>query len=341
MKLGYLFHGLLREGELKMDMNIFEKLPKKEVSRKGFLKLCAVGLGSLALNSILPKFALAGGEVSNGRLAKNINTLNDLVVARGEDPYLMTVRAIEALGGMEKFVKPNSTVLIKPNIGWDRSPEEAANTNPQVVASLVELCFKAGAKRVNVFDRTCNDAKRSYANSGIEKACKDKGANVYFTDDWNVVKANFNYSSEMQDWPVYRDAIECDTFINVPVLKHHGLTGLTLSMKNLMGICGGNRGAMHINIGAKLAHITDFIKPELTVIDGYRVLVRNGPTGGNLADVINMKTVIAGKDPVLCDAYAAKLRECDPLSISYIKEASKMGLGSIDINRAKISEITV
>lgn len=320
-----------------MDENIFETLPKREVSRREFLKICAAGLGALALNGILPKFALA----ANNRPAKNINTLTDLAVAKGEDPYLMTVRAIEALGGMERFVKPNSTVLIKPNIGWDRSPEEAANTNPQVAACLVELCFKAGAKRVNVFDRTCNDAKRCYSNSGIQEACKAKGANVYFPDDWNVVKANFNYSSEMQDWPVYRDAIECDTFINVPVLKHHSLTGLTLSMKNLMGIVSGNRGSMHVNIGVKLAHLTDFIKPDLTVIDGYRVLVRNGPTGGNLEDVVNMKTLIAGKDPVLCDAYAAKLRDYDPLSISYIKEASKIGLGSVDIEKAKITEINI
>ncbi|MDP2911182.1 MAG: DUF362 domain-containing protein [Candidatus Omnitrophota bacterium] len=320
--------------------SIFEKFTLKKTTRKGFLKLCGIGIGSMALNSALFKVAFGKDEVSTGRQVKRIKALHDLAVVKGEDPYAITVKAVEALGGMEKFVKKNSTVLIKPNIGWDRSPEQAGNTNPYVVAALVDMCFKAGAKRVNVFDRTCNDAKRCYENSGIEKAAKEKGANVYFPDDWNIVKANFNYKSPMEGWPVYRDALECDTFINVPVLKHHGLTGLTLSMKNLMGICSGQRGLMHFDIGAKLAHLTDFIKPDLNVIDAYRVLLRNGPTGGDLADVMTMKTIVAGTDPVLCDSYAAKLMDKDPLSISYINQGVKLNLGSADIDKADILKIT-
>ena len=320
--------------------SIFEKFTLKKMTRKGFLKLCGIGIGSMVLNNTLFKIALGKDEVSAGRQVKRIKALHDLAVVKGEDPYIITVKAVEALGGMEKFVKKNSTVLIKPNIGWDRSPEQAGNTNPYVVAALVEMCFKAGAKRVNVFDRTCNDAKRCYENSGIEKAAKEKGANVYFPDDWNIVKASFNYKSPMEGWPVYRDALECDTFINVPVLKNHGLTGLTLSMKNLMGICSGQRGLMHFDIGTKLAHLTDFIKPDLNVIDAYRVLLRNGPTGGDLADVMAMKTIIAGADPVLCDSYAAKLMEKDPLSISYISQAVKLNLGNADIAKADILTIT-
>ena len=320
--------------------SIFERLPKIKISRKGFVKLCGISAGSLVLNSALFKFAFGQEESSTGRVTKRIKGMHDLVVAKGEDPHIMTARTVEAMGGMWKFVKKNSTVLIKPNIGWDRSPEQAANTNPYVVGALVDMCFKAGAKRVNIFDITCNDAKLCYENSGIEKIAKEKGANVYFVDDWNFVKAKFNYDSPMQNWPIYRDALECDTFINVPVLKNHELTGLTLSMKNLMGVCGGNRGSMHSDIGIKLAHLTDFIKPDLTVIDAYRVLTRNGPSGGNLEDVIDMKAVIIGIDPVLCDSYAAKLMEKDPLSISYIEQAVKCKLGSADIENADVLTIT-
>jgi uncharacterized protein (DUF362 family) len=320
--------------------SIFERLPKRQISRKGFLKLCGIGVGSLVLNSSLFKFAFGKEESSTGRVTKRIKGMHDLVVAKGEDPHIMTVKAVEAMGGMRKFVKKNSIVLIKPNIGWDRSPEQAANTNPYVVGALVDMCFKAGAKRVNIFDITCNDAKLCYENSGIEKITKEKGANVYFADDWNFVKAKFNYDSPMQDWPIYRDALECDTFINAPVLKSHGLTSLTLSMKNLMGVCGGNRGLMHSDIGIKLAHLTDFIKPDLTVIDAYRVLTRNGPNGGNLEDVSMKKTLIVGTDPVLCDSYAAKLMDKDPLSISYIDQAVKYRLGSADIAKADILTIT-
>jgi uncharacterized protein (DUF362 family) len=320
--------------------SIFERLPKRTISRKGFMKLCGIGIGSLAFNSSLLKFAFGQDDSSAGRVVKKIECLHDLVVAKGVDPYAMAVKAIGAMGGMAKFVKKNSTVLIKPNIGWDRSPEQAANTNPQVVGALVDMCFEVGAKRVNVFDKTCNEAKRCYENSGIEKIAREKGANVYLPDDWNVVKARFDYESPMEGWPVYRDAMECDTFINVPVLKHHSLTGLTLSMKNLMGICSGNRGLMHFDIGTKLAHLTDFIKPDLTVIDAYRVLKRNGPTGGNLMDVIEMNILMVGTDPVLCDSYAAKLMDKDPLSINYIKQAIKQNFGNADIAKADILTIT-
>jgi len=320
-------------------ISIFERLLGRKITRKGFLKLCGIGAGSLALNSALFKFAFGQEDLSAGRPGKNIKGLRDLVVAKGDDPYAMTVKAIEAMGGMGKFVGKNSVVLVKPNIGWDRSPEQAANTNPQVVGALVDMCFKSGAKRVNIFDRTCNDQKRCYENSGIEKIAREKGANVYFPDDWNVVKAKFNYTSPMEGWPIYRDALECDTFINVPVLKHHALAGLTISMKNLMGICSGNRGLIHFDIGTKLAHLTDFIKPDLNVIDAYRVLKRNGPTGGDMGDLIDMKTLIVGTDPVLCDAYSCVLMGREPSSMSYINQAIKQNLGSADIEKADILTI--
>ena len=318
----------------------FESLLNSRISRKRFIKLCLTGLASLFMSSVFPGKVL-GEKLSAGRKPKKVSVAKDLVVAKGEDPYSMTVKAIEAIGGMNKFVRKDDVVLIKPNMGWDRTPEQAGNTNPEVIAALVELSFKAGAKRVNVFDRTCNDARRCYENSRIAESARAKGANVYFMDDWNFVKAHFPYESPMEGWPIYRDAIECDTFINVPILKDHGLTGLTLSMKNLMGVCGGQRGNIHNNIGIKLVHLTDFIKPDLTVIDAYRVLVRNGPSGGDLKDVKYYKTLIVGIDPTLADSYASKLVGKDPLSISYINEARKNNFGNFDVSKADILELKV
>ena len=210
-----------------------------------------------------------------------------------------------------------------------------------MVAALVEMCFVAGAKRVNVFDNTCNQAERSYENSGIKKAAEAKGANVYFTDSWNVVKANFPFESTMENWPIFRDAVACDTFINVPVLKDHGQTRLTLGMKNLMGVCAGDRGLMHIDLGTKTFEIAQFIVPELTVIDSYRYLKRHGPSGGNLNDVELRKTVIASSDYVLADVYAAQFVGFDPNSIPYIAKAVKAGLGSATISGKDILELTI
>jgi uncharacterized protein (DUF362 family) len=316
----------------------------KKVSRAEFLKIALSALAFLPLSGGLfgKAEAASSGETGfNGRPKSPVKGDYDLVVAKGEDPYLMTVRAVEAMGGMGRFVKDGATVVIKPNIGWDRTPEQAGNTNPQVIAALADLAYKAGAKRVNVFDITCNDARRCYANSGIEKAASAAGAKVYFPDDWDVVKARFGYASPMESWPILRDAIECDTFINVPVLKHHGLTRLTLSMKNLMGVCGGNRGLIHLNIGPKLVDLTRFINPDLTVIDAYRTLTRNGPSGGNLADVEALKTVVVATDPTLADTYAAGLAGVDPMSIPYLKAAAGVNFGSADIEAAKKITIEV
>lgn len=308
----------------------------KKISRGQFLKFVLSAVAFMSVPGRFLQAAVARTQDSfNGRSARGIKGDYDLVVAKGDDPYAITVKAIESMGGMARFVKPGSTVLIKPNIGWDRSPEQAGNTNPQVVAALVDLAYKAGAKRVNIFDITCNDPRRCYATSGIEKAASAVGAKVYFPDDWDIVNAQFGYPSLMEGWPILNDAITCDTFINVPVLKHHGLTRLTLSMKNLMGVCGGNRGQIHRDIGPKLVDLTRFINPDLTVIDAYRVLERNGPTGGNLADVKTLKTVIAATDPVLADTYAAQLVGVDPMAVPYLKSAVKEGFGSVDTERAK------
>ncbi|MCX5708781.1 MAG: DUF362 domain-containing protein [Candidatus Omnitrophica bacterium] len=242
---------------------------------------------------------------------------------------------------MGKFVKPGATVVVKPNIGWDRAVEYGANTNPEVVGAIVELCFAAGAKRVNVFDITCNASQRCYENSGIKKAAEAKGAKVYFADNWNVVKAHFSSPSSMENWPVFRDALECDTFINVPVLKHHGSTRLTLGMKNLMGVCSGNRSLMHIDLGTKNMEMAGFIVPELTVIDSYRYLKRHGPSGGDLNDVELRKTVIASADYLLADVYACRFVDVDPNAVSYVAKAIERGLCSPNLAGKDIVELTI
>lgn len=319
----------------------FEALFKRKISRKEFLKLLCSGAGLLATESIIAKAALALPSESTGRIKKNIKGVYDIVCASGDDPYQLTIKAIQAMGGMENFVKPKSIVLIKPNIAWDRTPEQAANTNPDVVAALIDLCFQAGAKRVNVFDNCCNDPKRCYDNSGIQKIAKEHKANVFFPSPWNVAQAKFAYKSPMENWPIFREALECDTFINVPIMKHHRLTELTLSIKNLMGICSGSRGEIHTDIGTKLADLTNFINPDLTVIDAYRVLVRNGPVGGNLEDVQLLKKLVVGTEPVLTDAYAATLLDQDPMSIPYIADAVNRNLGNADLGKANIFTLSV
>ncbi|MFH1360468.1 MAG: DUF362 domain-containing protein [Candidatus Omnitrophota bacterium] len=316
-----------------------ESFIKKQISRRKFMKICFGGLALFLSQNQWIKMVFAKEEESTGRPKKNIKDAHDFVVAQGNDSYKNTIAAVEAMGGMKRFVKKGSIVVVKPNMGWDRTPAQAANTDPAVVAALVELCYKAGAKRVNVFNVPCNDDRRVYENSGIQKAAEGKKAHVYFADHRNVVKVHFSYPSEMEGWPILRDAVMCDTFINVPVLKHHGLTRLTLSMKDLMGVCSGTRGRIHARIGPKLVDLTDFISPDLTVIDATRVLVRNGPSGGNLNDIVAMNKIIVATDPTLADTYACRLVERDPMSVPYIRVARDRGFGSVDIDHADIANI--
>lgn len=309
------------------------------MTRKKFLQILISSLAVLLLPSSyrVPEASAR----SNGRPKKNIKTDHDLVVASGEDPYRMTVRSVEAIGGMDRFVRKGDVVLIKPNIGWDRSPEQAGNTNPMVVAALIDLAFKSGAKRVNVFDITCNESRRCYANSGIEKTAVDHGATVYYPEDWDTLKASFGHDSLMEGWPVLKDAIDCDVLINVPILKHHGLTRLTLSMKNLMGVCVGRRGVIHQDIGEKLVDLTGFMNPELTVIDAYRTLVRNGPTGGDLADVEMTRKIIVSADPTLADIAACDIAGVEPSDVPYVRSAIRRNFGITDPSKADIVKITV
>jgi len=318
-----------------------ELFRKREMSRRGFLRFCMAGLALLAAHAYVPKFARAKETVSDGRMKKRLKGDYDLVSAKGKDPYRMTIETVKSMGGMERFVKKNDVVVIKPNMAWDRTPKQAANTNPAVVSALVNLCHEAGAKRVNIFDITCNEARRCYENSGIAKAAREAGAHVYFADEWNIAAAHFGYASELEGWPILRDALECDAFINVPVLKHHSLAGLTLSMKNLMGVCCGNRSKMHTNIGRNLVDLTDFISPELTVIDGYRVLTDHGPSGGDLKDVVELNTIFVATDPTLADAYACRLLEKDPLSVPNIRDAVSRNFGTADVDKADILHLNV
>jgi uncharacterized protein (DUF362 family) len=228
------------------------------------------------------------------------------------------------------------TVVVKPNIGWDRSVEQGANTHPVVVRTVVEECLKAGAKRVKVFDRTCNDERRCYANSGIEPALRGmKNVEVKHLEKERFKKVTLN-GRALKEWELYGEALSADVYINVPVAKHHGLTGLTLGMKNVMGIMGGNRGVIHRNIDLALADINAVFRPHLTIIDATRILTAHGPGGGDLRDVRVLNKVIASTDIVAADAYATTIFGKRPEEIAVTVAAHRRGLGEMDLKRIRI-----
>jgi len=311
------------------------------MDRKRFLKLIGVSAVAAGLPGCGPG---AGGGTSGGsRLPRRMREPVQLpgakmAVVKGAGPEAITRRAIEELGGIGMFVSKGDKVLVKPNIGWDRVPAQAATTNPEVLAAVVKLCFEAGAGQVLVLDNTISDSRRCYVRSGIKKAAEELGAQALYLEDYNFRSVNVG-GELIREWPVYKDALEVDRIINVPIAKHHSLSRLSIGMKNFYGLMGGRRNQLHQDVHLSIAEMTAFFAPTLTVVDAVRILTANGPSGGSLADVKQCDTVIASVDPVAADARAAGLFGIDPAEIRYLVIGSQMGLGSLDPATVETREI--
>lgn len=250
--------------------------------------------------------------------------------AKSGEPRNLVAKAIENLGGMNRFIARGDVVVVKPNIAWDRTPEQAANTNPELVAEVVRQCWGAGAKRIIVTDVSCNEPRRCFMRSGIQAAASAAGAEVILPNPDMFREVDLG-GVVLKSWPVYTPFLEADKIINLPIAKHHELTGATLGMKNWYGILGGQRNRLHQQIHQSLVDLANFMLPTLTILDCYRILLRNGPTGGNLEDVALKKTVLAGTDPVALDAWAAKAYwNLDPAHLPYLGIAANRGLGIVE-----------
>lgn len=264
----------------------------------------------------------------------------DLAWIQGESPSSLTKEAISSLGGIERFISTGDLVMVKPNIGWDRTPKQAACTNPQVVKTVVELCLNAGAKEVKVMDNPCNQARRTYARSGIAAAAKEAGAKVLFPSTHRLKKMALN-GEWLKEWEVYTDFVEADKIINVPIAKTHSLSKLSLGVKNWLGALGGNRNQLHQKLDQAMIDLAAFFKPCLTVMDGWRILIRNGPQGGRLSDTKLYKTVVAGVDYIAVDSAAASFFDMTPQDLPYLLIAHQKGFGEPNLEKLTIEKRTV
>lgn len=266
----------------------------------------------------------------------------DLVVGRGGEPEALVRQSLAALGGMDRFVKPGADVIIKPNICVAyHSYEYAATTNPWVVGALVKLALEAGAGRVRVMDYPFGgSADAAYARSGIQEQVLAAGGEMEIMSKFKFLAADIPEGRDLRQADIYDDVLRADVLIDVPVAKHHSLARLTLGMKNLLGVIW-DRGAIHRDLGQRVADLTSRVRPTLTVIDAVRILTAHGPTGGNLDDVKKLDTLIASPDIVAADSYAATLFGLQPTDLAYIQAGAAMGLGRSDLANLKIEELTV
>jgi uncharacterized protein (DUF362 family) len=293
-------------------------------------------------------YGLAGGEgarqTRDFRVADSVHDHAELAIARaGEGDTAVTAdalvkKALTALGGMARFVSRGDIVVVKPNIGWDRMPIHAANTNPDVVGAVIQQAFDAGAKKVIVADGSCNDPNRCFQRSGIWRKAYSLGAEVVLPAEHRFRTTRMK-GELLDEWPIFTTLIDADKVINVPVAKHHNLAKFTAGMKNWYGILGGRRNRLHQSIDISIADLATFMRPSLVVIDAMRVLVRNGPQGGNIDDTKVMNTVIASVDQVAADAFACTLIGQHRDNLPYLKMGHDRGIGTMYWENLRVKEV--
>jgi len=244
--------------------------------------------------------------------------------------------ALKPFGGMEALIRPGEILLIKPNAAWDRTPEQAANTHPEIVAALVTMGLAAGAGSVIVADIACNDPRKTFDRSGIRDAAERSGASLVIPDTFVDVAY---HGSFIQSFPTGRVFLEADRIINVPIVKHHSLTRATLGLKNWYGLLGGRRHKLHQMIHESVVDLAVAIKPTFTLMDATRVLIANGPQGGSLDNVRSMGLIAAGTDPVALDAWGAGLLGLTPLDLPFIRLGRAAGLGTHEYGTIMREEI--
>ncbi|MBP8132360.1 MAG: DUF362 domain-containing protein [Candidatus Hydrogenedentes bacterium] len=306
------------------------------VSRRNFLQQTAFAAGALSLGwGAASAQEAAAADMSIARWTGA--TAADAPIA--EVAVKLTEEAIAAIGGMQRFVSRGDVVWVKPNIGWDRTPEQAANTDPNVVKTLVRLCLEAGAKTVKVGDNPCDRPESTYERSGIAAAAKEAGAEVEFLDRSRFRTVAVG-GARLKEIPIYPGILDADLVVNVPVVKHHQATTVTICMKNYMGVVEDRR-RFHQDLPGTICDLTAFLKPRLCVMDAMRILTANGPTGGDIADVKPANLVAAGVDIVALDAFGCELLGHKPEDIGTVKAGLDAGLGRIDYRALALKELEV
>jgi uncharacterized protein (DUF362 family) len=309
------------------------------MERRDFLKKA---IGTSLLAGVGLKLANASSLISSTAFSGLTATGNayDLVAIMGGEPDAMFDKGIAELGGMQKFVKPGQTVVVKPNIGWDKPVENGANTNPALVKRIVQHCLNAGAKEVFVFDNTCDKWTNCYKNSGIEAAVNEAGGKIVPGDNEKYYReVAIPNGKSLKKTKIHEKILDSDVFINVPVLKSHGGGKLTICMKNLMGIVWDRYWWHGHDLHQCIADCATIAKPHLNVVDAYRVMMENGPRGNSPADCVLKKSLVMSTDMVAADAAAAKIFGIEPSEVRYIGLAYDLKVGNQNLDTLNIKRI--
>ncbi len=301
------------------------------MDRRDFVKGSVAAAALLAVASKLP-----GAQTA----AETPAAQSTVVAVRNGEPVAMFRKAIDALGGIGKFVKPGQKVVVKPNIGWDQPPEMGANTNPELVAEVVRQCVAAGAVSVMVFDHTCNQEDKCYQNSGIAEAVTKAGGKMATgAKESDYVEVECPSATIMKKAKIHTLVRDCDVLINIPVLKHHGGAKMTCAMKNYMGVVWDRKFMHQNNLNQSIADSVLFRKADLNIVDAYRVMKNGGPRGTGASKIELAKQLLVSTDIVAIDAISTKIIGFPQEGITYIALGEKLGLGCADIAKLDIKRL--
>jgi uncharacterized protein (DUF362 family) len=310
--------------------------PNKKITRRQFIRGAATVIAVPHL--------LSGETFFYGSLAHAAGEA-DLIIAKNGSPSQLLEAAMAPLGGMGRFVKKGQRVVIKANIAWARTPEQACTNNPELLSALIKMCYETGAKRVAVWDHTCDNYQFTFSRSGLKETAQKAGADIFSGHGRNVYKqVEVPKGKKLKTAEVLRDVLESDVFINFPLPKHHFATELTLGLKNLIGIVWDMEQLHKIDLHQCIADINTLRRPDLVVMDAIRILTTNGPKGPGKTEDIG--EVIASTDIVAADAYAATFfkhpktgKPFKPAEIKFVKNAYELGLGEIDLSRIRVKKV--
>ena len=312
------------------------------MDRRDFLKALALTGAAFTIKEV-DAMTLLSQNFAAGAAAEKY----DLIAVMGGSPVDMFRKGIAELGGMGSFVKKGQRVVVKPNIGWDKIPELAANTNPELVGEIVRQCIAAGAKEVVVFDHTCDNWQKCYANSGIEKAAKAAGAKMIPAHEESYYRTvALPKGIKLKSTQVHKAILDSDVWINVPVLKNHGGAKMSIAMKNHMGIVW-DRGFFHANdLQQCIADVCTLDKkPVLNVVDAYRLMKNNGPRGKSEADVVLSKGLFISQNIVAIDTAATSFfnqaRDMPLDTVKHIGKGEEHKLGTTKLNSLEIKRIKI
>jgi uncharacterized protein (DUF362 family) len=263
-----------------------------------------------------------------------------LGVARGNQYDQMLRMAVDAIGGIHHFIRKGDVVLIKPNVAFDRSPKLGATTNPEVLAALIRLVREAGAGEVRVADNPIESPENCFQKSGIAGVSRQLGARVFLPSPSSFEMLEVPGAKLIERWPFFWQPFRgVDKVIGVAPVKDHNLCHASMCTKNWYGLLGGRRNQFHQDIHNIVADLALMMKPTFVVLDASRILMKNGPTGGDLSDVVNGQTLVAATDQLAADAfgYSQLLGRTGELP-QYLLNAQERGLGTVDWRNVKWKE---